>query len=401
MSSFVLALKPYKTNAILHAVYIYSIWVAWMKTVVYLKKIGVSGETRLAFGLKNNPNLAMQFQNITGWCWSEALGLWHIPYYENHMEYLRKKFSALAHFQHVDTGHKPQQPTIPNNTLTPHNTPTSTIPEGFYQQMRLKRYSENTQKTYASVLGKFLAYFKQLSPAQISDQQVREYMLYLIDQRQCSGAYQRQTINALKLFYKAVLNRELSELAVTAPRRKKKLPVVFSEEEVILLFSQVQNLKHKAMLYCLYSAGLRRNELIELKVGDIDSKRNCIMVREAKGNKDRVTLLSEKCLLLLRDYFRAYRPKVFLFEGAEGGRYSATSLRKIFERALKGAGIQKKATLHTLRHSFATHLLERGTDLRYIQALLGHSSSKTTEIYTHVTTKGFAGLRSPLDEIDV
>jgi len=155
------------------------------------------------------------------------------------------------------------------------------------------------------------------------------------------------------------------------------------------------------MLYCIYSAGLRRNELIELKVTDIDSQRDCIMIRGAKGNKDRVTLLSGKCLTMLRNYFRQYRPKEYLFEGAGGDRYSATSLRKIFERALKSSGIHKKASLHTLRHSFATHLLERGTDLRYIQALLGHSSSKTTEIYTHVTTKGFEGIKSPLDQINI
>ena len=169
----------------------------------------------------------------------------------------------------------------------------------------------------------------------------------------------------------------------------------------MLLLSQVSNLKHKAILYCIYSAGLRRNEVLELKIIDIDSKRNCIMIRKAKGNKDRVTLLSNKCLQLLRDYFRVYKPKDYLFEGAVGGKYSSTSLRKIFYRALVASGIQKKASLHTLRHSFATHLLERGTDLRDIQALLGHSRSKTTEIYTHITTKGFEGISSPLDEIDV
>jgi len=276
-----------------------------------------------------------------------------------------------------------------------------TVPEAFYQQMRLKRYSDNTQRTYASVLGKFLSYWGNTQPEEISEQQIREYMVFLVDKVQCSSAYQRQLINALKLFYQAVVNKPLSDMAVTAPRRKKVLPVVLSEEEIISLLSQVSNVKHKAMLFCIYSAGLRRNEVLALKVGDIDSQRDCIMVRAAKGNKDRVTLLSKKCLLLLREYYRTYKPKNYLFEGASGGKYSSTSLRKIFYRALVSSGIQKKASLHTLRHSFATHLLERGTDLRYIQALLGHSSSKTTEIYTHITTKGFTGISSPLDEIDI
>lgn len=267
--------------------------------------------------------------------------------------------------------------------------------------MRLKRYSQNTQRTYASVLSKFLQYWHTVPPEDINNEQIRDYMVYLVEKKHCSAAYQRQVINALKLYYGVCLGRELDEVVVTSPRRSKVFPVVFSEEEVTLLFKQVSNLKHRAMLFCIYSGGLRRNELLNLKPRDIDSQRNCIVVREAKGNKDRVTLLSKTCLTVLRQYYRQYRPKDYLFEGAEGGRYSSTSLRKVFFRALAASGIQKKATPHTLRHSFATHLLERGTDLRYIQALLGHSSSKTTEIYTHITTKGFEGICSPLDELEL
>lgn len=164
---------------------------------------------------------------------------------------------------------------------------------------------------------------------------------------------------------------------------------------------QIANLKHRCALYLIYSAGLRRSEVLNLQPTDIDSSRNCIVVRDAKGNNDRITLLSQKALKLLRAYYQQYRPKQWLLEGATGGQYSATSLRKIFKRALDKSGIKKDVSLHNLRHSFATHLLERGTDLRYIQALLGHRSSKTTEIYTHITKKGFEGLKSPLDEMDV
>ena len=140
---------------------------------------------------------------------------------------------------------------------------------------------------------------------------------------------------------------------------------------------------------------------MNLKIHDIDSARNCVVIRAAKGNKDRISLLSERQLQLLRQYYKAYRPKDYLFEGENGGQYSVTSLRKIFERALRNSDIKKKASLHTLRHSFATHLLEKGVDLRYIQALLGHSSSKTTEIYTHITSKGFENLKSPLDDMQL
>jgi len=368
--------------------------------IIYIKRIFVMGQARLGLDLSQCPELAMYFQNIRDWRWDPHLGVWHVPYYDNHLSYLQNRYAYIAIFHDIDSGKSTTQTITEVTRQTNKPTVTSLVPTMFYQQMRLKRYSDNTQKTYSSVLGKFLNYWCNISPEKITEQQVQDYMIYLVDKLNCSAAYQRQTINAIKLFYLTVIKQPLSEIVLTAPRRRKVLPVVLSEEEICLLLSQVINLKHKAILFCIYSAGLRRNEVLELKVADIDSQRDCLMIRAAKGNKDRVTLLSKKCLHLLRQYYRQYRPTNFLFEGANGGKYSATSLRKIFFRALVASGIKKKASLHTLRHSFATHLLERGTDLRYIQALLGHSSSKTTEIYTHMTTKGFGNIKSPLDEID-
>ena len=155
------------------------------------------------------------------------------------------------------------------------------------------------------------------------------------------------------------------------------------------------------MLYLIYSAGLRRSELINLMPVDIDGERNVITVRGGKGKKDRQTLLSKTVLIMLRDYLNKYNPEKWLFEGGRGKQYSESSLQKVFMSALSKSGVKKSATLHTLRHSFATHLLEHGTDLRYIQALLGHNSSRTTEIYTHVTRKGFDKIKSPLDNLDL
>ncbi len=239
------------------------------------------------------------------------------------------------------------------------------------------------------------------SPDTITEEQIRKYMLYLLEEREVTAVYQRQVVNAVKFYYEQVLGRKMNPMNVQRPKKSKKLPIVLSEQEVVLLLKQVINLKHKCILYTIYSAGLRRSEVLNLKIEDIDSARNCIVIRDAKGNKDRNTLLSNKLLTLLREYYKEYKPKEYLFEGVNGGQYSITSLRKIFGRALKVSGIRKDAHLHTLRHSFATHLLERGTDLRYIQSLLGHSSSKTTEIYTHITTKGFENIASPLDEIEI
>lgn len=160
-----------------------------------------------------------------------------------------------------------------------------------------------------------------------------------------------------------------------------------------------ENFKHRVILMLIYSAGLRLSEAINLKLEDIDSERMQIRIKQSKGKKDRYTLLAKKTLQELRNYFKQYRPKVWLFEGGQGEQYSGRSIQIIMREAVKKAGIRKKATVHTLRHSFATHLLENGTDLRYIQTLLGHSSSKTTEVYTHVTTKGFDKIKNPLDNM--
>ncbi|WP_020531909.1 tyrosine-type recombinase/integrase [Flexithrix dorotheae] len=188
---------------------------------------------------------------------------------------------------------------------------------------------------------------------------------------------------------------------VDRPEKPFKLPQVLSEKEVAGLFRQVSNLKHKSILYLIYAGGLRISEAINMQVTDIHSDRSLILIRNGKGGKDRTTLLSEKMLQLLRSYYKKYRPKLWLFEGPNGKQYSPTSVRKVLHRATIKAKISKKVTPHTLRHSFATHLLERGTDLRYIQNLLGHGSPKTTEIYTHITKKGIEKIVSPLEHLDI
>ncbi|OYD14748.1 recombinase XerC [candidate division WOR-3 bacterium JGI_Cruoil_03_51_56] len=177
----------------------------------------------------------------------------------------------------------------------------------------------------------------------------------------------------------------------------RKLPVVLPEHEVLRILSKIINLKHWAIIMLIYSAGLRVSEIVRLKIRDIDGDRKMLWVRGGKGAKNRYTLLSGIALETLRNYYKAYRPKEWLFGGQRKGHYSRRSVEKIMEHAIKKAGIQKEASVHSLRHSFATHLLENGVDLRYIQELLGHKSSKTTEIYTHVTRKSLLKIKSPLD----
>ena len=215
-----------------------------------------------------------------------------------------------------------------------------------------------------------------------------------------SSSYQNQIVNSIKLYFKTCRDTKIEIDKIHRPKRAKALPNVLSKEEVKKILDAHSNLKHKAMLSMIYSCGLRRSELLNLKFSDIDSKRNIVLLKNAKGKKDRIAPLSPKILAMLRTYYKEYKPKNWLFEGQkQGEQYSEKSLQSVLKQALQKVGITKPVTLHWLRHSYATHLLESGTDLRYIQELLGHSSSKTTEIYTHVSTKNIQQIKSPFDDL--
>ena len=274
-------------------------------------------------------------------------------------------------------------------------------PDEYLVKLKELRYSESTIKTYAAAFEEFINFYKSVELERIDEKKIIAYLRYLVMERQVSVSYQNQSINAIKFYYERVLGGQRKLYHIDRPRKERTLPTVLSSAEVSLLIKNVDNLKHKAMLMTCYSAGLRVSELLQLKIADIDSNRKQIRIIQAKGKKDRYTLLADKTLIILREYVKQYRPAEWLFEGYKGEKYSSRSLQIVLQRALKKAGITKRASLHTLRHSFATHLLESGTDLRYIQSLLGHESTKTTEIYTHVTTRGFDQIKSPLDNLDL
>lgn len=261
-----------------------------------------------------------------------------------------------------------------------------------------KRYSRNTQDIYCSYFKDFLIYFKNKNLENLSKEQINNYILNLIQTKNISISQQNQRINAIKFYYEKVLGREKEYYELYRPNKEHKLPKVLSKNEVKNILSSCNNIKHKCILMLIYSAGLRRSELLNLKLSDIDSERMVVIIREAKEKKDRISLLSEKILGFLREYYKKYRPKQYLFEGQGGGKYSPTSVANILRKAAIKAGIRKNVTPHMLRHSFATHLLEQGTDLRYIQELLGHKSSKTTEIYTHVSKRAIDKIKNPIDD---
>ncbi len=263
-----------------------------------------------------------------------------------------------------------------------------------------KRYSKNTIATYTDALKIFLRYFYFKPISEITNDDLIKFNNQYIIANNLSSSFQNQVVNAVKLFFSKIESKKIDPQLIYRPKTQKLLPNVLSKEEIKLILNALGNIKHKAMLSLIYSCGLRRNELLAMKLTDIDSKRHLIIIRQSKGKKDRIVPLSEKLLVLLRDYYRVYKPTLWLFEGQDKkSPYDESSLANVLKHALEKSNIKKPVTLHWLRHSYATHLLENGTDLRYIQEILGHSRSSTTEIYTHVSDLCIRKVISPFDHL--
>jgi len=275
-----------------------------------------------------------------------------------------------------------------------------TLPSNYLEKLQRLRYSDSTIKTYSKYFRDFKAAFKNIDIDDLGPEEINDYLSDLISERKMSTSQQNQRINSIKFYYEKVLLREKLYYKIDRPRKESKLPKVLSKREIKDIISNCNNLKHKCILSVIYSAGLRRNELINLKLTDIISDRGLICIQAAKGKKDRYTLLSKELTQSLRLYYKEYQPQIWLFEGVKPGtQYSASSIVNILKRSCYKSKISRRITPHMLRHSFATHLLEQGTDLRYIQSLLGHSSPKTTEIYTHVSNQNLSSIKNPIDDI--
>jgi len=271
--------------------------------------------------------------------------------------------------------------------------------ELFYQKLQVQRYAYSTIKTYTGCLKKFLVDFKKYKLENIEERNIENYITHLIKNEKISISYQKQMLSAVNKFFQSVHQRELNLKCLYPKQKTFNLPKFLSKQEVAKMINVVTNKKHLCIIKLLYGAGLRLNEVLNLKEADIDSNNLLIHVRQSKGNKDRTVMLSKNLLMDLRLYYKTYKPKVFLFEGQTNTKYSATSIQSIVKKAAKKAGIIKKVTPHILRHSFATHLIEDGTDIRYVQELLGHNSIRTTQIYTHITDVTKSTIKSPLDNL--
>jgi site-specific recombinase XerD len=274
-----------------------------------------------------------------------------------------------------------------------------TLREKMLAELQLRGITARTQTAYLREIAKLEKYFKK-SPEELGEEEVKEYFVHMLEDRGLSSGTYKYYAAGIKFLYRTTLNRGEVVEKIKYPKAKIKLPVVLDLSEVRTMLSVMENLKHRAVLTITYSAGLRVSETAHLKVTDIDSKRMMVRVRQGKGGKDRYTILSKTTLECLREYWRAYRPKDWLFEGQkEGSHICYPSIRNIFVEAKERAGITKPVGPHSLRHAFATHLIEAGTSLHHVQLLLGHKSPKTTTVYLHVSKMNLAQVCSPLDSI--
>jgi len=273
-----------------------------------------------------------------------------------------------------------------------------TILKTLQNRLKLQRYANNTIKSYCGYAQVFLEQMEKYN--RLDEIPISEIELFIntkVTQENISVSYQRSLVGAIKKVFELVENQKI-ELNYLYPKRKvNKLPTFFSQEEVRNLLNATENLKHKAILTIIYSCGLRLSELINLKITDIKSENDLLLIRQSKGNKDRIVALPDKLLLLLREYYKVYQPKDFLFEGAKGNQYSERSVQLILKNAMNKAGVLSKGSVHTLRHSYATHLIKSGIDVRVVQELLGHNDIRTTMIYTHITDIDKKSTPSPLD----
>lgn len=345
------------------------------------KLIKYKGIVRIAITFEKNAELIARIKTVDGSRWSQSLKVWHIPdTEENRIRFkisIAEGKSALSQIQEVN----------------------QSVLKRFVEQIQLKGYSPNTLKTYRNEFGIYLCYIKQIDAQNFTLEDIRNYILYCINTLKLSEANLHSRINAIKFYYEQVLKRERFLFEIPRPKKPLQLPKVIAPADIKKLFEATPNLKHNTLLKLCYGLGLRVSEIVNLKIKDIDSKAMQVFIERGKGKKDRYVNLPESILPQLRTYFTDYKPNVYLFEGQYGGQYSSRSAQQVFKNAMLKAKINKSVGIHSLRHSFATHLLEQGTDIRFIQELLGHNDIRTTFIYTEVSDKNIRKIISPLDHL--
>lgn len=332
------------------------------------------------------------------------------PYNQSLIDALRERFPNVRWSQSKKTWYLPDlsairiilglaKPEAHLKYMQLINTNNRNAFQDYYDQLKLKAYSPNTMRMYLAEFSHLLIIIKHYPVDDLSQERLKDYFLYCVKILKMGESKMNGKINAVKFYYEKVKHRPQMFFDIPRPKKPAILPKMLSKTEVKKLFKQVKNPKHLLILKLCYGMGLRVSEIVNLKILHIDSQRMQVLIAGAKGKKDRYVNLPESLLDALRAYYKSYRPKDWLFEGQYGGAYSSRSVQAIFKKAMLKAGIKKQIGVHGLRHSYATHLLESGADLRFIQQLLGHYSIKTTQIYTHVSNSSLTNIKSPLDSL--
>jgi site-specific recombinase XerD len=390
-----------------------------MKPTIELKPLFHKGAEQIGIYSKNNSALNSTLHKEAGAVWSQTKKCWYIPLTRNAFDHLKGALkdhttietSALKKYlegrrekkpaseQLMLTGTGQKKAVKANAAISPVN---KHVLPAMSQLLKLKAFSPSTIRTYLNEMTQLLNTLKDIPADQLTPELLKRYLVYCYEKLGLKENTLHSRINAMKFYYEKVLGREKFFWEIPRPKKRMILPKVLGEDELARLFNALGNLKHKAMLFTAYSAGLRVSEVAALKIKHIDSGRMQIMIENAKGKKDRYVNLSPVLLDILRSYIKnyKYKPKEYLFESEETGfAYPIRTVQRVFQNAKQKAGISKSVGIHSLRHSFATHLLEKGTDIRYIKDLLGHFNIRTTERYLHVARQQLVNIKSPLDDL--
>ena len=328
--------------------------------------------------------------------WSVSKRYWHTQFTNHNLKITKQIFDGIA-LIHIDQSIYKSPTVVSYRRKRVISEKNKEIIRAYVSYLRGKRYSESTIKTYFSFIADFFDFINHIPLEALTNRDVELFIEKVFIPRQYSISTHRQFISAMKQFINFYPNSKIDNLNLDRPKKSHLLPTVLSNEEIINILRCTKNLKHRAIIAMIYSAGLRISELINLQLSQIDIQRRQIIIKNSKGRKDRNIILANSCIPLMLNYLNTYKPNLFFAEGKPSEKYSQESIRAFLKRSCKAANITKTVTPHTLRHSYATHLLENGIDLRYIQELLGHSKPETTMIYTHVSKKDLLRIESPLD----
>ncbi|MCW5917754.1 MAG: tyrosine-type recombinase/integrase [Ferruginibacter sp.] len=397
-----------------------------MKTVI-LKPHNREGVECIGIYFERDISIQNIISKIAGAKWSQSGRCWWVPLSrENH----RNVLNALKHEVQIEQedlrqylinkkglaekageiplpvnlvlkqgGIVPKQETIDYKKTKIQEVNAHVLP-AMLQRLKLKAYSQSTIRTYLGEMSQLLHILRNIPADELTPEHLKRYLVYCLDKLRLTENTLHSRINALKFYYEQVLGKEKFFWDIPRPKKHFQLPKVLSKEEIAILLRAIRNVKHKTMIMLGYSCGLRVSEITSLKITDLDEYRRLLFIRKAKGKKDRIVSLSPVMLVMLREYLNSYKPREYVFEGQEpGAQYSIRSLETIIQEAKQRAGIRKAGSMHMLRHSFATHLLDKGTDVVFIQKLLGHNNIKTTLRYLHVTNKDILTILSPIEDI--